>query len=130
MTFVLGVSRFSISSTRMFRVAASMSARTGRRPAVHDRVERGDEGQRRRDDLVARPDAERQERDVQPRRGGRDRHREAAADIVRERRGELLDLGPRRDPPRAQRVHDLRDFLLAEPRPGKREKGIPHWPQV
>src|ERR1700737_1817776 len=98
----------------------------GNGAAVDDRVQRGDEGHRRRDHFVSGPDLQGHQRHVEPGRGGRDGNGEAPADVIGEGRGELLDLRPGRDPPRSQRVGDFRHFGLAQARPSKGEKGVSH----
>ena len=55
----------SICVTSIVNVAGSMSTKTGSRAGVADGRDRGDEGERDGDDLVAGPDAGGEQREVQ-----------------------------------------------------------------
>ena len=75
-----------------------MSTNTGVGPAVADRVGGGDEGMADRDHLVARPDAQGEQGQVQRRRAAGDRAGVAGADVGGELLLERGHLGPLGDP--------------------------------
>jgi hypothetical protein len=79
-----------------------------------DDVDRGDEGERRRDDLIARPDPGADQRGVQRRGTGAQRQGAGRAEPIGEGSLELAGLGARGDPAGTQRVNDLVDFLVAD----------------
>ena len=87
-----------------------------RGPDVHGAVGGRDERERRHDDLVAGPDAEQVQRQVQGGRARRDRDAVRGADAVGEARLELGDPRPLGDPPGA---HGVRGGLPPPPRPAR-----------
>ena len=92
-------------------------------PRVDDHVRRRRPGDRRRDHLVARPDAERERGEVESSRPGRDGERMLRSRVLGEA---LLELGrarPCRQPARAQGLGDGRDLLLPDRRRLEAEKG-------
>src|SRR6185437_11718013 len=97
-----------------------------RRADEHDDVERRGEGERRRDDLIARADVVRQQRHVQAGGGRCERGRVAAAHIAGKLRGEALHPGTRCDPSRMQRIEELGDLGVANAGTRKRKKGVAH----
>ena len=77
------------------------------RSEIAEHLGRGRERERRGDDLVAGPDAEREQRQMQRARAMRNRQRVARADIGREFFFEALGLGAGGDPSGAQAVEHL-----------------------
>ena len=95
----------------------------GCRSRVDNHVRRRRPGDRRRDHLVARPDADRERGKVESGRPGRDGERVLRSCVLGEA---LLELGrarPRRQPARAQGLGDGRDLLLPDRRRLEAEKG-------
>ena len=101
-----------------------MSTNTGRAPRVEDAVDRGDEGQRGHQHLVAGPDAERLQDEMQPRRAGI--HRDGIGDVVLlgERLLEGAHLRPHRDPAAVDDRSERRLLILAEDRLGHQHHGV------
>lgn len=81
---------------------------------VAHRVRRRDERQRRADHLVARPDAEGLQTQMEGRRAVRHRHDVVGADGTRERLLELLRARPHRQPSRLDRSPNRLPLGLAE----------------
>ena len=96
----------------------------GPRAGVHDDVGGRRPGDRRRDHLVAGPDAERDQRHVERRRAGRDRERVLRADILGEPPLELRRPRPGRQPARPERLGDSLDLLVPDRRGLEGEEGV------
>ena len=92
----------------------------GRRPLVEHHVGRGDERDRRRDDLVARTDAGRPHQQVQPGRAARDGDGVLAAAEGRELLLEVARVRAEPEDAGAQRGQDV--LLLLRPDVGPRER--------
>ena len=89
----------------------------------------GGKGVAGRDDLVARPDADGFQRQVQPRRGGIDRDGfQAGAQVFGEFLFEQAGAGAGGEPARLQRLDDRVDLGLADVRQCKRKKRGSHGP--
>ena len=84
--------------------------------AVDDRVHRGAEGQRRGDDLVARPEAGGDQAQVQGGRAGVDRDRVPGAAVGGDRVLESPHPGARTEPAAAHGGHDLLDLGVLDGR--------------
>src|SRR5207247_8279203 len=85
-----------------------------------DRVRRRGAGERRPDDTLTAPQAERRERQVERRGAGADRDRVRGADVAREGRLELLHPGSGGEPPRAEHVQDGGNVPVVDLRPKER----------
>ena len=111
-----GVSAASMHSGLMLPVCRSTSAKTGCRSRMDDGVRGRAEGQRRGDDFVARPDAGREQRQVQG--SGTRIHGDGvrSADVVSEGPLELADPRTGRQPPGAQGRGDFVDFFDTDTR--------------
>src|SRR5262249_24116096 len=81
-------------------------------------------GERRRDHLVARPDAEGDEREVERGGAGRDGEHVLRLQVKAHARLELGGARPGRQPARPQRVGDGLDLLLADRRRLEREESV------
>ena len=92
---------------------------------VGDDVGGGAKGQCRNDHLVARPDAQRRQRNLQRRRAGADGDGVADPHIAGELSFESFDFGAGRQPAGSQRVDDLLDLLLADLREAEGQEGRP-----
>jgi hypothetical protein len=88
----------------------------GRRARVDDDVGRRRPGDRGRDHLVARPHADREQREVERRRSGGHRQHVLGLDELREAPLELGRARSGRQPARAQRLGDRLDLLVADRR--------------
>ena len=84
------------------------------------RVRRGGEAERRDDDLVARPDAEREQRELQGAGARVHRHARAVLDVLGELGLERGDLGALREHPGREHAFDGGAFLLPELDPRRR----------
>ena len=91
---------------------------------VDDHVRRRRPGDRRRDHLVARPEAERHEREVQRGRSGRDREGVLRLRQLRKTALELRRPRPGRQPAGADRLGDRLDLLVTDRRRLEGEKGL------
>ena len=89
---------------------------------VHEAVRRRGEGVRRRDHLVARPDAGRDAEQMQARRAGGDGRRVRRADALGDELLEPVDRRPEREPAGAQHLEDELLLALAEIRPRERDR--------
>ena len=96
------------------QVAGAHVGEDRRRARMDDHVRRGRPGDRRGDHLVAGPDAERDERQVQRRRAGGDGQCVLDAEVLLERGLELARLGAAGEPAGAQRRDDLVDLLVVD----------------
>ena len=112
--FVRSVTSAGISAGSMLRSPSRTSQKTGRRAAVLDHVRRRGPRDRARDHLVSRPDAEREQRQVERGRSRRDGEHVLGLEVgghalLQQRR-------PRagRQPARAERLGDGRDLLLPD----------------
>ena len=92
------------------------------RAEVDGHVCRGSEGPGRNDHLVAWPDAERLERQVEPGGRGVDRHRMMRAHEPGKARLELADFRPGGQPAGVQNREDSRSLGVGDRRPGKRQE--------
>ena len=90
--FVAGVIAASTRAGSMLPVAASTSTSTGAAPTWTTGGRAGDERHRRRDDLIARPDPEAEQRQVQRRRAARHGDDVGDAEVVGELALEGVDL--------------------------------------
>ena len=104
-------------------------------PQVLDDRHRGREGHGAGDDLVARPDPHRLERQVQRCGAGVHRHGVLAADVGGEVPLELLDHRAGGEPAGAQAADHRLDLLLAEQRLGEGQESGSHraptcWPET
>ena len=112
--FVRSVTRAGISAGSMLRSAVADVAEDGRRAAVLDHVRRRGPGDRARDHLVARADADREQRQVERRRARGDGEDVLGLEVgghpLLEQRGPR----PGRQPARAQGLGDGGDLLLPD----------------
>ena len=105
------------------RVVANVGE-DGRRATVDDHVRRRGPGDRRRDHLVAGPDTERDERQVE-RRGARgDGEHVLCLEVVAHAGLELGRARSRRQPARPQRLRDGVDLRFGDRRGLEREEGV------
>ena len=104
--FVLGVSTAFTVSAVTHIVSGSTSQKTGHRAGRRDRLGRGPERERRDDDLVARPDAQRAQRDRERLGAVGDADRVPRADVGGELGLERLDLGPEDEVPAVEHAMD------------------------
>ena len=82
------------------------------RPAQHDRVRRGDEGERRHDHLVARTEVEEQGGELERRRAGRRQQHPAGSEQVLEHSAALLgEHAVAGDAARSHRLLDVADLV-------------------
>ena len=88
---------------------------------VEGDVRAGDERERRRDHLVAVPDADGAQREVQAGGAGRDGARVRGADARGEGRSNAPSIGPERQPARSQHLEHELLLALADHGPGERE---------
>ena len=88
----------------------------GRRAGVHDHVRGRRPRDRRRDHLVARPNAEREQREMHRRGPGRDRDHLVRLEKRRQPPLQLRRLRPGRQPAGAQRLGDCGDLLVTDRR--------------
>jgi hypothetical protein len=94
----------------------------GRRAGVHDHVRGRRPGDRRRDHLVARPDAERDERQVQRRRARRDREDVLRLEVLAHARLELRRARAGGQPAGTERLRHGVDLRLRDRRRLEREE--------
>ena len=111
--FVRGVIAAAIAAGSMFSVSGSTSTNTGRRAGLGDGLDAGVEGERHRDDLVARADAEGAQGDRQAVGAVGDADGPRRAEIRRGLILKALDVRPQDHAPAAQHVqHGALDALL------------------
>ena len=114
------------SAGSRLRSDSRTSQKIGARAGVDDDVRRRRPGDRARDDLVAWPDAGRDECEVHGRRAGRDGERVTRACVLGETSLELGRARPAGQPPGAERLRDRLDLLLVDGGGLEREKRLAH----
>ena len=121
MARVRGPMASATAAGSMLNVSASMSTNTGLCAAVADRVGGGDEGVADGDHLVAGPDAQGQEREVQRRGAVADRTGVRRPDQRGELALEARHLRTLREPPRPDDAGGGSGLGVAQQRPGDRD---------